>query len=62
MDMTDKVVTVCYGMEQFWDSREEAENSFLEAMMNSEGSEQERYTNIYCQLVAGEKYCFDIGE
>ncbi len=60
--MREKIVTVCYGMKQFWDSRKEAMDRFLKAMMNSEGSERERYTNIYCQLAEGKNYCTDVEE
>lgn len=44
---SDGVTTVCYGKVQEWDDRSEARNFFLNAMMNSEGAERERYANIY---------------
>lgn len=40
------VKTICYGKEDVWDSREQAEQFFLQAMMDSDGSERERYTTI----------------
>ena len=55
----EKVVTVCYGQKQQWDLRKEAEIFFLEGMMNSDGSERERYTVIYLKLLAGETVCTD---
>ncbi len=32
---------------------------FLEGMMNSEGSERERYNSIYLKLISGEMVCTD---
>ena len=54
-----QVITVCYGEEQVWDSREEAKEFFLEAMMASEGSEQQRYVNIFTELSLGFIRCID---
>ena len=53
------VKTICYGHEKYWGSREYAEAFFLEAMMSSEGSERERYTNVYLQLKQGLSVCKD---
>ena len=53
------VKTVCYGEEQIWDDRAEAEAYFLEAMFGSDGSERERYTNIYQKLLMGWEVCID---
>ena len=55
----DTVIIVCYGEEQVWDSRKEAADYFLEGIAATEGSECERYTSIYVQLLSGEKYCTD---
>ena len=55
----EKIITVCYGQRQEWNSRKEAEMYFLEGMMNSDGSEQERYTAIYLKPLAGEAICTD---
>lgn len=57
---SDGVTTVCYGKVQEWDDRSEARNFFLNAMMNSEGAERERYANIYFGIVRGQDYCTDI--
>lgn len=54
-----KIVTVCYDTVEYWNTREEAENYFLQGMMCSEGSERDRYTNVYCKLVEGKTYCTD---
>ena len=43
---SDGVTTVCYGKVQKWEDRSEARNFFLNAMMNSEGAERERYGHI----------------
>lgn len=56
---SDGVTTVCYGKVQEWDDRSEARNFFLNAMMNSEGAERERYANIYFGIVRGQGYCTD---
>ena len=53
------VTTVCYGQEQVWDSRKEAADFFLEGIAAAEGSECERYTNIYVKLILGYDYCTD---
>ena len=42
-----------------WNDREEAQAYFLEAMMNSDGAEHDRYSGIYIQLQNGLDYCTD---
>lgn len=50
---SDNIVTItCNGETKVWD-RSEAEDFFLQGMMECEGSEQERYAYIYGQLVSG---------
>ncbi len=56
---SDGVTTACYGKVQEWDDRSEARNFFLNAMMNSEGAERERYANIYFGIFRGQDYCTD---
>lgn len=57
--MAKDIVTItCYGETEQME-RKDAIKLYLEGMMACEGSEQERYTNIYCQLMAGEKVCKD---
>lgn len=56
---SDEVTTVCYGNVQEWDSRSEAKRYFLEALLNSDGSERERYSNVYVKLQLGYSYCTD---
>lgn len=53
------VRTVCYGRTEEWYSRGEAEQIFFHAMMNSEGSEQNRYLKIYTELKMGKTLCMD---
>ena len=53
------VTTVCYGKTETWDSREDAIKFFLEGMNSCEGSERDRYTNIYLKLIAGDAVCSD---
>lgn len=55
----NKIVTVWYGKEESWESKEAAEQFFLQAMMGSDGSEKERYTNIYIKLQMGMIFCTD---
>lgn len=52
-------ITVCYGKVEKRDDRQEAKNHFLEAMMNSEGSERERYSNVYIGIIQGPDCCTD---
>ena len=59
MNPNRKVTTVCYGKKQEWDDREEAQAYFLEAMMNSDGAERERYSNVYFKIIRGFDYCTD---
>lgn len=56
----DTVTTICYGKEELWDSREEAEVFYLTAIAGSEGSECERYTKIHTELMAGKMVCTDV--
>jgi len=55
----DTVKTICYGKEDLWDSRKEAADFFLRAIAGSEGSECERYTRIYAELLMGKDICTD---
>lgn len=60
VSLVDKVVTICYGQKKVWETRKAAEKFFLEAMANSEGSERERYLNIYTDLQSNLTVCRDI--
>ena len=53
----DSVVTICYGKREVWDSREEAARSFLKAMAATEGSESQRYANVYTKILMGLPVC-----
>ena len=55
----DSVKVTCYGEEKVWDSRAEAIAFYLEGMTACEGSERDRYTNIYLQLLEGCTECED---
>ena len=59
VDNLDSVKTVCYGKEQIWGIRDDAIEFFSQAMAASEGSEHQRYYNIYAMLISGEKTCVD---
>lgn len=54
----DIVTIICYGRKERM-PRKKAIAEYKTAMMCCEGSERERYTNIYCQLIAGETICSD---
>ena len=56
---SDGVITVCYGKVHEWDDRSEARNFFLNAMINSEGAERERYANVYFGIIRGQDFCTD---
>lgn len=53
------VKTIFYGREDIWDSRKEAAEFYLQAMAGSEGSECDRYTKIYMELLMGKEVCTD---
>jgi hypothetical protein len=56
-------VTVrCYGKTRYFHDREDAEKQYLEAMVMSEGSERNRYTEVYLQLKEGLDLCTDGSE
>ena len=55
----DTVKITCYGKTQTWDSRKEAADFYLRAIAGSEGSECERYTKIYTELLMGLSECTD---
>ena len=55
----EQITTICYGKQDTWQSREEAQAFFLKAMAGSEGSEQERCATIYTQLCLGMTECRD---
>ncbi len=54
-----EVTTVCYGKRKEWSSRRDAEEYFLMGIMNSEGSEQQRYAKIYAELKSMFRLCTD---
>ena len=55
----DGVITVCYGKREYWKSRAEAILFFLEGIAATEGSECERYTKIFTDLISGKVVCTD---
>lgn len=55
---SDPVKVTCYGQTQIWE-REDAIKFFLDGMRCCEGAERERYTDIYLQLIDGEKEASD---
>lgn len=54
------VQTICYDKVKTWESREKALEYFRVAMAYTEGSEHQRYSNIYMQLQLGENVCTDM--
>lgn len=55
----DSVKITCYGESEMWDSRKEASEFYLKAIAGSEGSECQRYTKIYTELMSGNVECSD---
>lgn len=55
----DSVKTICYGEENFWDTRKEALEFFKEGILMSEGSEQQRYIHVCMDLMEGKTVCTD---
>lgn len=55
----EKVITICYGKQEEWEHRQDAINEFWCAINGSDGSEQQRYLNVYRNLMAGYKVCTD---
>ena len=53
------VITVCYGQREYWRSRKQAADYFLDGMNATEGSECERYSKIYAELICGKTVCSD---
>ena len=56
--LQEKVKVTCYNKTETM-TRGEAINKFYEGMLCCEGSEGERYTTIYCQLLEGSKNVSD---
>ena len=50
--LDEQVTTICYGNKR-QRTRREALEFYYEAMLNSEGSEHERYETIFFQLMQG---------
>ena len=58
----DSVRITCYGQTEVWDDRKEATDFFLEAIAGSDGSERDRYSKIYAELMSGKIECSDEDE
>ena len=58
----DSVRITCYGQTEVWDDRKEATDFFLEAIAGSDGSERDRYSKIYAELMSGKTKCSDEDE
>lgn len=57
--MAKEIICVCYGKEHKFKTRKQAMDFFLECMACSDGSERDRYVNIYLELKSGKNYCTD---
>lgn len=55
----NKIIIICYNQAEEWESRKQAKAFYMDCMFNSEGSEQERYVNIFQQLEEGQDLCID---
>ncbi len=54
-----EVTVVCYGEEEYWTTRQEAIDFYLEGALCCDGSEASRYMNIVGKLMAGNKVATD---
>lgn len=52
------LINVYYGYE-YWTSRAEVSKFYLDAMGGSDGSEQNRYANLFSQLASGVSFAYD---
>ncbi len=57
--MDETIITICYGRERKWSSREEAIVFFKEGVYESDGAEKCRYANILVKLLDGLTVCSD---
>lgn len=53
----ERIIVKCYRQEKVWTDRQKAMDFYQEAWLSCEGSEAERYANIYFDLQAGLNYC-----
>lgn len=56
--LNETVTVTCYRKTKTM-KRKDAINFYMEGMLACEGSEQERYANLYCQLMYGVTDCID---
>lgn len=59
VDDGDLILINVYYRYEYWTSRREATLFYLRAMASSDGSEQNRYTNIHSFLVDGCLFAYD---
>ena len=59
--MANTFTITCYGKTKTYkeSQRKKMTREFEVAMLSCDGSEAERYSNIYQDLIAGEKECMD---
>lgn len=57
--MQDKVTTICYGRSREWENRADAINFFSAGVMECDGCEKIRYTNVLMALLSGATVCSD---
>lgn len=55
-----KIKITCYGRTEEWSDRNKAMAFYSQAIAETEGSERERYTNIYIGLMEGETNIRDL--
>lgn len=53
------VTTICYGIEDRWNSRQEAIDYFEAGIVCTEGSERDRYIKIWTELTNGSNFATD---
>ena len=53
------VTTICYGIEDNWDTRQEALDYFEAGIVCTEGSERDRYVKVWSELMDGSNLATD---
>jgi len=55
----ESITVICGRKAERWTNRKEAIDFYMQGMLECEGSEQKRYTDIYLQLSEGKSICTD---
>ena len=53
------VTVICYGQEEYWESRKDALDFYMEGVRVCDGAERNRYMNVVLGLMDGADVCRD---